>query len=90
MASAAPSVEDNYAAALNQFYRLFRSLERIPDAMLGQNIFWICGIGFDLVSQIRNVNAQVFRLAAVFGSPNFAEQIRVQHDASGVPHQLRE
>lgn len=56
-----------------QIGSLLRSLEHVPDAVFGENIFGVSGVFFDFVAQVTDVHAQIFCLAAVLRSPDFAE-----------------
>jgi len=55
----------------------FGAFEHIPHAVLGQNVFGVCGVLFDFVTQVTHIDAQVFGLVTVLRSPHFAEQIGV-------------
>src|SRR6266478_77655 len=64
--------------------------EAVADARLSQEIARARGLGFELVTQVGHVDADVVRLVGMRRAPHLAEQLLVRHDLSRVPDERRE
>src|ERR1700736_2960764 len=65
-------------------------LEAIADPGLGQNIFRVGGIRFDLLAQLVDDHTEVFGLFAVVGAPDRLEEAPVRQRLSLVGDQVLE
>ena len=61
--------------------------ESVSDIDVGQQIYWIRWVVFDLLAQLANEGAQVLDLFAAIGAPHGGKQLGVSDNAPGAAHQ---
>ena len=62
--------------------------ETIADAALGEDIFGVGWVFFQLLAQIIDVKPHVMRLVAIFVSPDLGKKLIVGHHPTGILHQV--
>src|SRR5688572_25694682 len=69
---------------------LFLSLEHIADTMDSQDITWLFGIFFNLISEMRNVNMDIVDTSPVFITPDIGKDMIKSQHLTGITCQINQ
>src|SRR5580658_6985047 len=58
----------------------------VPNAWLGDEVAWACGIDLELLTQLAHVHSQILDFPRVRGPPHHRENLLVGEDSAGVTH----
>ena len=61
--------------------------ETVADALLGEQVAGLGGVGFDFAPQAGHEDAQVLGVFSLLRAPNFGEKKLVREDFSDVPYE---
>src|SRR5215216_5181127 len=64
--------------------------EAVAEALLGQDVLRVAGVGLDLLAQVGHVEAHVVLLLPVLPAPDACEQRLGRHDAARIRDELVE
>ena len=59
--------------------------EAVTDSRLGLDETWICGIAFNLLAKVSDINAEIFAVLFRFRAPDFAKDVAMREDATRMP-----